>query len=77
MVVQWLGLRASTARDPGSIPGPGTKILHAVWCGQKEKKKSETERERESGKNQLPTTEPRRTLAIPELREMVALILVT
>ena len=26
-------------RGPGSIPGRGTKILQAVWCGQKKKKK--------------------------------------
>ena len=29
LVVQWLGLRASTAGDTGSIPGWGTKIPHA------------------------------------------------
>ena len=27
LAVQWLGLHASTAGGPGSIPGPGTKIL--------------------------------------------------
>ena len=26
---------ASTAGGVGSIPGPGTKILRAAWCGQK------------------------------------------
>ena len=31
--VQWLGLHASTAGGVGSIPGWGTKILHAVWHG--------------------------------------------
>ena len=39
LVVQWLGLRASTAKGPGSIPGWGTKILQAMWCSQKKKKK--------------------------------------
>ena len=34
-VVQWLKLHASIAGDVGSIPGPGTKILHAKWCGKK------------------------------------------
>ena len=34
MAVQWLGLHAFTAVDPGSIPGQGTKIL-----GPKKKKK--------------------------------------
>ena len=30
-VVQWLGLRAPNAGGVGSIPGQGTKILHAAW----------------------------------------------
>ena len=37
LAVQWLGLCASTAGDTGSIPGQGTKILHAT---QPKKKKS-------------------------------------
>ena len=37
LVVQWLGLRASTAGGPDSIPGRGTKILQVAWCGQKNK----------------------------------------
>ena len=35
LVVQCLGLQASTAGSSGSIPGQGARILHAVWCGQK------------------------------------------
>ena len=35
LAVQWLGLRASTAGDTGSIPGWRTKILHATQHGQK------------------------------------------
>ena len=35
LVVQWLGLHAFTAKDQGSIPGQGTKIPQATWCGQK------------------------------------------
>ena len=35
LVVQWLGLHASTAESTGSIPDWGTKIPHAVQCGQK------------------------------------------
>ena len=35
LVVQWLGLCISTAGGPGSIPGRGTKIPQAAWCGQK------------------------------------------
>ena len=38
-MVQRLGLRASTAGDMGWIPGQGAKISHAMWQGQKEKKK--------------------------------------
>ena len=32
LVVQWLGLRALTAKCPGSISGWGTKISQAVQC---------------------------------------------
>ena len=31
LVVQWLGLRIFTAKDRGSIPGWGTKILQVTW----------------------------------------------
>ena len=30
--VQWLGLGASTAEDPVSSPGQGTKVLQTAWC---------------------------------------------
>ena len=36
--VQWLGLCAFTAVDPGLILGWGTKILQATRHGQKKKK---------------------------------------
>ena len=36
--VQWLGLQASTAGAPGSIPGRGTKILQASWEARKQNK---------------------------------------
>ena len=36
LVVQWLGLLASTAGSTGSIPGQGTKIPHAARRSQKE-----------------------------------------
>ena len=32
MVVQWLGLHASTAGGVGSIPGGGAKVLFTVYC---------------------------------------------
>ena len=38
LAVQWLGHRASTVGGTGSIPGQGTKILHAVQCGQNKTK---------------------------------------
>ena len=37
LAVQWLGLHAFTAEGPGG----GTKILQAMWCGQKKKKEKE------------------------------------
>ena len=37
LTVQWLGLQASTAGGPGSIPGQETKIPHATRYGQKKK----------------------------------------
>ena len=37
-MLQWLGVGAFTAMGPGSIPGRRTKILQAVWHGQKKKK---------------------------------------
>ena len=33
-----LMIHACTAGGAGSIPGQGTKIAHAAWWGQKEKK---------------------------------------
>ena len=31
--VQWLRLNPSTAEGMGSIPGQGTRVLHALQCG--------------------------------------------
>ena len=42
LAVQWLGLHASTAGDQGLIHDWGTKILQAVWHGQKKKSKNKT-----------------------------------
>ena len=39
LAVQQLGLHSSTARGMGSISGWGTKVLLAVWFGQRERKK--------------------------------------
>ena len=39
LVVQQLRLCTAKAEVTGSIPGWGTKILHATWCGKQLKKK--------------------------------------
>ena len=41
LMVQGLRLRASIAGGTGSILGQGTKISHAMWCGQKKRKKKD------------------------------------
>ena len=38
LVVQCIGLCASTAGGTESIPGQGTKIPHAAQCSQKKKR---------------------------------------
>ena len=38
LAVQWLGLRAFTAKGPGLIPSQRTKIPQAILHGQKIKK---------------------------------------
>ena len=43
LVLQWLGLCASIAGGTGSIPGRGTKIPQAVWCGPKQRKEKKRE----------------------------------
>ena len=37
LAVQWLRLHASTAGGTGLIPGWGTMIPHAAWCGKNKK----------------------------------------
>ena len=39
-MAQWLRLHASNPGGEGSIPGQGTKILHAMKCGPKKEKES-------------------------------------
>ena len=38
-MIRWLRLHASTAGVMHSVPGRGTKTLHAEWLSQKKKKK--------------------------------------
>ena len=42
LAVQWLRLHASTAGDTGSIPGQGTKILHARAAQPNKTKQNKT-----------------------------------
>ena len=49
-MVQWLRVHASTAGGMGSIPGQGTKILHAAQCEKKRKKERERKKERREGR---------------------------
>ena len=35
--MQWLGLHASPAEGPGSVPGQGTNMLQAMLRGLKKK----------------------------------------
>ena len=42
-MVQWLRLCTASAGGRGSIPGRGTKILHAVWQSQNINKKKSKE----------------------------------
>ena len=37
-MIHQLRLYAFTAKDAGSIPGQGTKIPQAVWCGEEKKR---------------------------------------
>ena len=37
--VQWLRLCAPKAEGTGSVPGQGNKILHAMQCGLKKKRR--------------------------------------
>ena len=38
MAIQWLRLHVAPAGGACSIPGWGTRILHATWCSQRKKK---------------------------------------
>ena len=40
-MIQWLELRVCTVRGTGSIPGQRTKIPHAMWDQQGQKKKKD------------------------------------
>ena len=55
--VQWLVLYASTAGDEGSVPGQGTKILHAMLCCKK--------RERERENKKMSTLVPHSSQSLP------------
>ena len=48
-MVQWLRLRAPTARGMGSIPGQGTKIPHPASCMPRARLEKNCEEMRGSG----------------------------
>ena len=50
-MVQWLGLRASTAGDTGWIPGQGAKIMHDMWHSQKKKTQQNLKNEKKKTLN--------------------------
>ena len=53
-MVQWLGLHAFMAVGQGSIPGHGTKILHAAWHSKfREKRKKERKKRNANGKKEV------------------------
>ena len=53
LVLQWLRFHASNAGGPGSIPGQGIRIPHAMGHGQKEEKeKNYTESKKPDTKGQ-------------------------
>ena len=41
-MVQWLRFYISASGGMNLIPGPGTKIPHAAWCGQRQKTNKQT-----------------------------------
>ena len=47
LAVQWLGLHASTAEGPGSIPGWGTEIPQVMQCNQSGKRQNKTSSRRQ------------------------------
>ena len=61
-MVQWLGLHASTAGGPGSIPGQGTKILQAQH-GQKNTKQTNKQKKPKKPKQAKKKKTPRRSEA--------------
>ena len=55
LAVQWLRVHAYTAGSTSPISGWNTKILHALWCNQKKKKKirGETKKPDEQKSNKI------------------------
>ena len=46
LVIQWLRLWASNEGDMGCIPGWGSKIPHAPWCGKTKKEIKKKKKEK-------------------------------
>ena len=50
LAVQWSGLGTFTAEGLGSIPGQGTKIPQAMWCGQNKTKQKQKAKQTNNNK---------------------------
>ena len=75
MAVQWLRPQASNAGCMGSIPGRGTRIPHAMQCGQENKKKERKKQDLSSantmeneGRNIMSLTTPTSVIERTALR---------
>ena len=49
-MVPWLRLPTSVAGGTTSIPGWGTKISYAAWCGKKKKSKTKQKTPKQTNK---------------------------
>ena len=56
LVVQWLRLCTFRAGDEGSIPGQGTRVLHAGPHGQNEKTNQQKTKSRKKNKEVVTVT---------------------
>ena len=64
-VDQWLRPHAYNAGNMGLIPGQGTKIPHAVQCGQKVKNKTTSSSPEVAGDTQEPQVRMLRACFMP------------
>ena len=65
LLVQWLGLQASTAGGIGSILGQGTKILHATQPKKKSEERERTNRLSRALPPRLPSNLTQEAPSVP------------